>query len=371
MITYSDSFPGGASSYKASKLWNLHSLHQRPLNSSGAKLNGEGIKIAVLDTGFFIHHNSFKEKLHQIKVFNFVKDSSGKSLADETVLTFPKNHCTAVVSLIFQVAPKATVYVMRIATSTSLPKSETVADCFLNALNYISQMDDETRPDIVSISFGFPPDAFKDSTKCRKIINALEDKGTVCVAAVGNEGAHQKYIPIPAMFSTVISVGSLDKDGKISGFTPSSREVNLYAYGEDLAVPCLPEKCDRTVFHGKFKVDPTTHEVEIISELGQSIETNHAMSDSGTSMATPMFAGLLALLFQYADIKLLKGRKCAKIRTCDQIKHVVISHLQDAMHTNVLRPTEFFQNVDKELEIYFQSEANYKMSDFKYLSLFV
>ena len=324
----------------------------------------------MLDTGFFIHHNSFKEKLHQVKVFNFVKDSSGKSLAHETVLTFPKNHCTAVVSLIFQVAPKATVYIMRIATSTSLPKSETVADCFVDALSYISRMDDETRPDIVSISFGFPPDAFKDSTKCRRIINALEDKGTICVAAVGNEGAHQKYIPIPAMFSTVLSVGSLNKDGKVSSFTPSSREVNLYAYGEDLAVPCLPEKCDPSGFHGKCKVDPTTHEVEITSEL-EGVNTNHTVSESGTSMATPMFAGLLALLFQYADVKLFKGRKCAKIRTCDQIKHVVISHLQDAMHTNVLRPTEFFQNVDKELAIYIQSKEKYKMSDFDYLSLFL
>ena len=324
-------------------------MHLQKLNESGTQLNGDSIKIAVLDTGCFIHHDSFKDKLSQVKVYNFVKDSSHQTLPPVTAITSPRNHCTAIVSLIFKVAPKATVYIMRIAADSSPSKTESkeeIVGNLFDALKYINEkMDDQIRPDIISLSFGFHPILFKNSIECKKIIDTLETKHTICVAAAGNEGAHQESIPLPAQFSNVISVGSLNRHGRVSDFTPDSPDIDVHAYGEKLKVPCLPANLDESLLDKSSKVDQESHRVQITN---LSIKTDSNSSSSGTSLATPMFAGLLALLFQYGDVKVLSGEKCTKLRNCFQIKHIVHSHIQPTMREKILLPYKFFGNVERD-----------------------
>ena len=204
-------------------------------------------------------------------------------------------------------------------------------------------MDDQTRPDIISTSFGFHPMLFKNSTECEKIIDALEGKHTICVAAAGNEGAHQESIPLPAQFSKVLSVGSLNEHGRVSDFTPVSPDIDVYAYGEKLKAPCLPADLDSSILYLNSSVDKS-HRVQITAL--SSIKTDCTSPSSGTSMATPILAGLLALLFQYADVKVLSGEKCTKVRNCSHIKHIAHSYLQQSMDKKVLLPYRFFRRVE-------------------------
>ena len=101
-------------------------------------------------------------------------------------LTFPSNHCIAVVSLIFEVAPKAKVHVMRVSTSEDSGWNPAHVTASLDHLLTLA-VDAQKRVDIVSMSFGFP-----DDYGLEEKIDKLESLGTIFEAAAGNRGAYQR-----------------------------------------------------------------------------------------------------------------------------------------------------------------------------------
>ena len=337
---------GGGLSVTDEEVWKLKEIHE----SKG--LTGEGIIIAVLDTGCFIHHQDFKDKLDQIKVYNFVKDDNIK-LPDKTAVTFPENHCTAVVGLVFKVAPKATVYIMRIASTTN-PEPIPLAENLSAALDKLIAMKDE-RPDIISISFRLLHESSKRTAEmqqkileCEKKIDKLEELGTVCVAAAGNSGAYQQEVPAPATFSKVISVGSVNEYGKTSDFSPEAR-VDVYAPGEKIKAPCLPkefDKDDAPMLVTEVEVHPQNN--TILNPRTISVDTSREKPFSGTSMATPMMAGLIALLFQHVDRLMHTPGKCAGIRRCSQVKELIVSKIQPTTNSKILHPNQFFETFTRE-----------------------
>ena len=322
---------GEGLSFHDQDVWELQKIRE-------LHLDGEGIKLAVLDTGFFRHHRDFKDKLPQIEVLNYVQGQDGQTLPHPTACTFPSNHCTAVVSLIFEVAPKAEVLVMRVATSEDSGRNPAYVTAALDDLLTLA-VDAQKRVDIVSMSFGF-----SDDYGWEEKIDKLESLGTICVAAAGNRGAYQKTIPSPACFSKVISVGSLSKGGNISDFTPKSRDIQAFAQGEDLVAPCLPFYYNNSEI-ATFETDPSSPSVMTVDNY---LVAKHCTgSVRGTSMATPIVAGLLALLFQHADQ--LTSTKCAKARKCSFVRSVLRDFMQDSMNSEVLRPYDFFK--DKKVKL--------------------
>ena len=339
---------GGELSVADEEVWELKEIHE------SKELTGDGIKIAVLDTGCFIHHEDFKDKLDQIKVYNFVRDDKKNiKLPDKTAVTFPENHCTAVVGLVFKVAPKATVYIMRIA---SMKSSETtsLAENLSAALDKLIAMEDE-RPDIISISFRLLHESAKRTAEmqkkileCEKKIYKLEELGTVCVAAAGNSGAYQQEIPAPARFSKVISVGSVNEHGEMSGFSPKAR-VDVYAPGEKIKAPCLSKeycKDNAPVLETEVEVHPQNNTV--LSLVPISVDTSHEKAFSGTSMATPVMAGLIALLFHHVDRLMYISSKCTSIRRCSQVKELIVSKIQPTTDSKILRLNQFFETFTRE-----------------------
>ena len=320
----------------------MEKIHKLKLASFSGRepetnINGKGIKIAVLDTGLFVHHKDIRDKLSQIRIYNFVKDDSGETKPHKTAVTIPSDHCTAAVSLIFQIAPKATVYVMRIATSVDLGWK---ASYVTTALEFIKAMKTEERPDIVSMSCSFP---FKKYSKWKTIVDDLEKVGTICVAATGNDGAYHDEIPAPACLRKVISVGSTTPKGQASDSNPETRNIDVFAPGEGLQAPCLPEDYEHK--------ELDSYSVEVDEQANTVVGTNFpiAIADdcrttfSGSSVATPKIAGLLALLFQYADSQTRDGGRSTKIRHCEEIMHVLTTQVQDNMQTVILRPYKYFK----------------------------
>ena len=64
-------------------------------------------------------------------------------------------------------------------------------------------------------------------------IKILTEMDLTFVAAEGNRGHYQARASIPAHFDSVISVGALDRNVKMSPFT-SKGKVDVYAPGEDI-----------------------------------------------------------------------------------------------------------------------------------------
>ena len=298
-------------------VWDLQRIHGE------LKLNGNGIKIAVLDTGFFIHHIAFSDKLSRLTGFNFFEKSTGQTFAHKDAFLFPDNHCTAIVYLIFQVAPKANIYIMRIAAS-SKPSRGYDPGSITTALNYLIEMETEARPAIVLAPFTFPKD---DNYYFEEKISILESLGTVFVAATGQS----RYNYTQTSLNKVISVGSINKFGNTQDLGCS----NVFAPGEDLLVPALPEYYDLSKL---TTAEPDLNSRTVLTVNNTPIGKETEIEVSGTSFAAARIAGLLALLFQDAD----RHIPVAEVRSFS-ICSLLIEHMKDTNNANMLHPYRFFK----------------------------
>ncbi|MCF8461459.1 MAG: S8 family serine peptidase [Flavobacteriales bacterium] len=113
--------------------------------------------------------------------------------------------------------------------------------------------------DVISMSWGL----LNDVATFKTIIQQAAASNIVLVAAAGNEG--DQTIHYPAAYPEVISVGATDQNDQKAGFSNFGSTVDVMAPGVDI-YSTLPE--------------------------GNNTYGNY----SGTSMATPMVAGLAALV---------------------------------------------------------------------------
>jgi hypothetical protein len=231
------------------------------LHAAGYK-GAAGSVVAVVDTGV-----------------NIVGDLNGQVLArrwckaDATCVADPAflgGHGTMVATLIAGrddltgitgVAPGAKIKSWRaMDPSGVLPASAVVA-----ALTEIAA---DPAVDVVNLSFG----GASPSTGERQAIDAVLRAGKSVVAAAGNEGGY--WPSFPAAYPGVLSVGAVDANGTVAGFS---------AYGKlDVVAPgvCVPASAP-----------PGS-----TSDAGcPASPRNAVVSVTGTSFASPLVAGLLAL----------------------------------------------------------------------------
>jgi subtilisin family serine protease len=129
-------------------------------------------------------------------------------------------------------------------------------------------------PDVINNSWGCPPDEGCDGSEFGPALHALNAAGIVVVASAGNDGPDCSTIDNPPAFYTddTLSVGAIDhRTGEIAEF--SSRG---------------PSKLD-----GGIGPDVTAPGVNVLS----TVPGGQYAKASGTSMAGPHVAGLVALLW--------------------------------------------------------------------------
>ena len=307
--------------------WKLNQIHKKGLT-------GQGIKIAIIDTGIFSNHDVFKDKLSQLNGKNFVDGQP-----DDAWRTYPDNHGTAVVYFALEIAPEANIYVLRVAQrgdSAWDPSNIT------KALDFLISEQPQFGVDIVSMSFGTTSGSLHLEWERR--IDELSSLGIICVAAAGNEGGFQKDIAVPACFGKVLSVGSINENsGDPSGFNPKSREIQVFAFGQDLLAPAVALRDDQPLNRGIIQ---SVGETDAIANDHPPLELKTDLTSivHGTSMATPMIAGLIALLFQRADF--LRNSKCKGIRNVSVVRKLLVQHMQSSPEKFILEPFEFFVNKD-------------------------
>jgi len=209
-----------------------------------SKTRGKGVTIVTIDTGATVDHPELQGRVKS--TFNMINKNF--DVTDEY------GHGTHVAGLLVGrntgVAPEAYLHVIKVLNDRGLGTLTNIMDGITHAINL--------KADILSISLGVYniPLILK-----QRIVQAYE-AGVTIVSAVGNSGGHQALYP--AFMDEVIAVGGLDKELRQTNFTNS---------GFDVLAPS----------------------VDILSANNDGEYTRM----TGTSMASPLVAGGIALLISY------------------------------------------------------------------------
>lgn len=155
---------------------------------------------------------------------------------------------------------------------------------------------------VISMSLGgSASESYKDDPVAQAVEKAVQ-KGIVTVVAAGNEGPGAKTIGTPAHAEHVITVGAMDDKGTVS------RADDNMAYFSSRGP---------TRYDGLTKPDISTPGVNIKStKPGGGYQ-----SMSGTSMATPFMAGLVALMLSAKPNLTPAQVKSLYMETADKFKN--------------------------------------------------
>ena len=217
------------------KALNITSLREK-------NINGKGIKIAVIDTG----GNSFDGNLVIKGGYNCIDKSSNYYDGD--------GHGTSVASIISNVAAGSDIYSVKADLSVS---NQIVINQVIEGLRWCI----DNKMDIINMSFGF---ADYESDELESICSEAKEKGIMLVCAAGNNSINA-YLAIPASYDSTLAISNVDKNNVISKTSSYSFGVDFCCYGEEIVA---------------------------LNKNGQNTTV------SGTSFASPIVSGIIALVKQ-------------------------------------------------------------------------
>jgi subtilisin family serine protease len=235
------------------------------------KTMGEGVTIAVLDTGCDLDHPDLTGNL--LEGFNVLKpgtppnDDNGHGSHVTGILVANDNELGMV-----GVCPKAKVRPVKVLDRNGIGNMEQVSQGIKWAA--------DAGCDLIVMSLGAP---FK-AAQVRKAIQYADSKNVITFCAAGNAGRTEE-IYYPANYPETISVGAVDQNFNRANFSNTGQNLDFMAPGVDIF---------------------------------STVPDNWYATFSGTSMACPFAVGVAALLISYSK----KGKLGCEIKTADQCREV-------------------------------------------------
>uniref|UniRef100_A0A1A9WBQ1 Membrane-bound transcription factor site-1 protease n=1 Tax=Glossina brevipalpis TaxID=37001 RepID=A0A1A9WBQ1_9MUSC len=225
-------------------------------------VTGRGIKVAVFDTGLAKNHPHFRNVKERTNWTNekFFDDGVSHGTFVAGVIASSKE-CLGF-------APDVELHIFRVFTNSQV----SYTSWFLDAFNYAMFR----KINILNLSIGGPD--FMDYPFVDKVLELSANK-VIMVSAIGNDGPLYGTLNNPGDQSDVIGVGGVNSEGKIAKF--SSRGMSTWE---------IPRG------YGRVKPDIVTHG----SQVKGSNVGGGCRSLSGTSVASPVIAGALALILSGA-----------------------------------------------------------------------
>lgn len=232
---------------------------------------GEGVVIAVLDTGCDLDHPDLKNNLLEGK--NFVKqgqppqDGNGHGTHITGTLVAENNDIGIV-----GVCPKAKVIPVKVLDDKGNGNLLNVADGIRWAA--------DQGCDIISMSLGAPIKV----QEVQKAIQYAAEKGIPTFVAAGNSG-NTKEVFYPANYPETIAIGAVDENFRRADFSNTGDNLDFMAPGVDI-FSTVPDDWYATL--------------------------------SGTSMACPFAVGVAALVLAYAK----QGKTKVELKTIEDYRNV-------------------------------------------------
>jgi subtilisin family serine protease len=275
--------------------------------------DGYGVTVAVLDTGVDIANSDFEGRIVAQRCFCENLDGSGccpngelQQSGDGAAMD-DNGHGTNVAGIVAGggasapagVAPAAKIVAVKVMDRSNAFSSFT--QIYL-ALQWIS----EKRPDVKVINMSLGSSALYTTTNCggaaialgmQDVIGALRRRGVLITASTGNQGS-KTTTTLPACMQDVLGVGAIyDSVGSYTYYNCPDPSAQLGS------VTCFTNSSDA--------IDIVAPGAPITaSRRGGGLSTY-----SGTSMAAPHVAGVIALMMQASG----------GILTADQTEHILKS----------------------------------------------
>lgn len=233
--------------------WNIRLFD---INKAWDYSQGEGVIVAVLDTGCDLEHEDLKENL--LNGYNFVDDNqtpqdvNGHGTHVAGTIAACNNHKGMV-----GIAPKAKIMPVKCLGDNGSGSAVWIAKGIKFAV--------DNGADIISMSLGMSG----SSHAIARSLSYAKSKGCLVFCAAGNDGNHVD-IQYPANSEDTISIGAIDKNLNVCNFSCSGDSLDFLAPGQDI-ISCTPN--------------------------------NTYSKTSGTSMATPFASGCAALLLSLVKKK--------------------------------------------------------------------
>ncbi|PKK89472.1 MAG: hypothetical protein CVV64_13730 [Candidatus Wallbacteria bacterium HGW-Wallbacteria-1] len=235
-------------------------------------ITGKGVTLGIIDTGIFADHPDLKGKVTLFR--DFSKNAEGEAVApydDQGHGT----HCAGTIcggsesGTAIGVAPDARLVVGKSFTSSGSSSDGALMGAMQWMLDPDGKADTDDAPPLVSNSWG---SSEQTSRTYWKIIEAWRAAGIFPLFAAGNSGPGAKTVGTPGGYPHSFAIGATNNRDGIASF--SSRGPIVWD-GEELVKPN-------------------------VSAPGENIRSaGHRggyTTKSGTSMATPNVAGVIALL---------------------------------------------------------------------------
>lgn len=244
--------------------WGVNQLQAPEIWANGAK--GEGIVVAICDTGIDRNHPDLKDQI--IGGRNFTNEGSTDDYTDRN------SHGTHVAGTIAAaanesgvvgVAPSAKLLICKVLDAEGSGEYSSIIKGIKWATNWRGKNGEKVR--IINMSLG---GSYNDPRMYKAILEASA-AGIMVVVASGNEGDNNPTTyeyGYPALYNECITVAACDENKKLAYFSNEHLQVDVIAAGVN--VPS-------TFPDGKYA------------------------TISGTSMATPHISGALALVIEIGE----------------------------------------------------------------------
>lgn len=259
----------------------LSALHQRGLT-------GEQITIAIVDTGVYPHADL------QDRISGFKDLVAGQSHPYDD--NGHGTHCAGLAlgsgsgsgGRYVGAAPTAKLVAVKALTKEGSAQLSGI----IAAVQWVVQTAPQYGTRVLSLSLGGPANGAADQDPMARAVTAAWDAGLVVVCAAGNEGPQPQTISTPGIAPAVVTVGAMDDHS-----TPARDDDTLADFSSRGPTP-----------DGHVKPDLLAPGVGVVSLRSPGSYLDKQLQAarvgdlyfrlSGTSMATPLVAGVAACLVQ-------------------------------------------------------------------------
>lgn len=282
----------------------------------GKKYSGEDVTIAIMDTGIYPHPDFLLPRKRLLAFRDFVKNKTAP-YDDNGHGT----HCAgAAAGNGYSSAGKycgpaydAGIVAVKILNKMGVGK----ASAAIKGLEWLLANRQKYKIKIITLSFGYKATvSYREDPLCQALEKAWETGLVVCTAA-GNDGPDPQTVNSPGIHPTFITVGAFDDQNTIGS---TDDEVADYSSrGPTIDGLTKPD----FLFPGSNIISARAKGSYLDKMPGNKPIDDWYLSFSGTSMATPICAGVIAQLLEAnpsltpQEIKEKLRQSCTKVGTSD------------------------------------------------------